>query len=391
MNILFFEYNNFGKKDIIDGFQSCGHNITCVSGTDIYIRKAESIKDYFNTAIEDTSSSYDLVFTFNYSPAVSILCNERGIPYISIIYDCPQVLLYSYTVINPCNYIFIFDSIQYLRLKNEGINTVYYMPLAVNTERLDSMDKLITSDIRAIFSSEVSFIGSMYNEEHNLYDNLSGCSSFTKGYLDAIMDAQLKVYGDYFIENMLRGPVLEDMIKVSGYHPSPDGVETSQYIFANYFIARKLAQTERKQLLSLISAYHDTTLYTHNPTPELPNVRNMGAVDYYDNMPYIFKCCNVNLNITLRSIQSGIPLRAMDIMGSGGFLLTNYQSDFIQHFTPGEDFVYYDSQDNALQLCDYYLSHDKERCQIAANGYGKIKESHTYPKRINEILNIVIS
>ena len=64
-----------------------------------------------------------------------------------------------------------------------------------------------------------------------------------------------------------------------------------------------------------------------NPTPELPNVINMGSVDYYDMMPYVFKCSDINLNITLRSIKTGIPLRAMDIMGAGGFLMSNYQVD----------------------------------------------------------------
>ena len=35
---------------------------------------------------------------------------------------------------------------------------------------------------------------------------------------------------------------------------------------------------------------------------------------------------------------SVVPQRAFDIMGSGGFLLSNYQNDFPEDFTPGEDF-----------------------------------------------------
>lgn len=34
---------------------------------------------------------------------------------------------------------FIFDKTQYMELSNEGIETVYYCPLAVNTDRLKSM------------------------------------------------------------------------------------------------------------------------------------------------------------------------------------------------------------------------------------------------------------
>ena len=71
----------------------------------------------------------------------------------------------------------------------------------------------------------------------------------------------------------------------------------------------------------------------------------------------------------------------MDIMGSGGFLLTNYQEDFLDDFQPGEDLVFYESEDDFLGKITYYLSHDAERRQIAANCLGKMSESHICPPR----------
>lgn len=65
----------------------------------------------------------------------------------------------------------------------------------------------------------------------------------------------------------------------------------------------------------------------------MPAAEYVGPIDWYSVMPLVFKNTCINLNITLKSIQSGIPLRGMDIMGSGGFLLTNYQNDFL-------DFLY---------------------------------------------------
>ena len=108
-------------------------------------------------------------------------------------------------------------------------------------------------------------------------------------------------------------------------------------------------------------------------------------------MPYVFKNSAINLNISLRSIRSGIPLRCFDIMGCGGFLLSNYQGDFYEHFVPGEDLVLFESQEDFLNKCDYYLKHDNERRQIAANGYGKVKEFHTYEVRLKEIFEVVFS
>ena len=110
-------------------------------------------------------------------------------------------------------------------------------------------------------------------------------------------------------------------------------------------------------------------------------------MDYYDFAPYVFKDSKINLNISLRSIQAGIPLRGFDILGAGGFLLTNYQSDFLNFFVPGEDFDYFESKNDLLDKIDYYLAHEEERAQIAENGFKKVAAYHTYRHRAEEMLS----
>ena len=105
-------------------------------------------------------------------------------------------------------------------------------------------------------------------------------------------------------------------------------------------------------------------------------------------MPYVFKCSKINLNITLRSIKNGIPLRCMDIMGAGGFLMTNFQADLLNHFVPYVDFVYFESKDDLIRKCDYYLKHEDERIKIAANGHKKVLQLHNYRTRLNEIFSV---
>lgn len=387
MKILEFEHKHFGVEDLKEILPKMGHNLKVIT-TELIL---ERVSSEFDALFEDEISKehYDLVFTFNYSVVVSQNCNKHNIKYVAWIYDSPLVSLYSYTITNPCNYIFLFDSAQYLELKNGGINTVYYMPLAVNTGRLDRMNTECTAKVHNIFDSDVSFIGSMYNEKHNLFERLDGISSYARGYLDSIMQAQLKIYGANFIQNLLTDNILAELQKAVPYTPNIDGIETPAYIYSDYFIARKMAQMERFDLLSAVSEKFKTKLYTHNPTPELPKIKNMGAIDFYDNMPFVFKCSKINLNISLRSIKNGIPLRCFDIMGAGGFLLSNFQSDFLNHLIPDEDFVYFESKEDLLNKCTYYLEHDDERKRIAQNGYSKIKEYHNYQTRLKEIFDIV--
>jgi spore maturation protein CgeB len=73
-------------------------------------------------------------------------------------------------------------------------------------------------------------------------------------------------------------------------------------------------------------------------------------------------------------------------MGAGGFLLTSYGGDFGMYFKDGEDYVSFDSVDDLINKCRYYLDNEDERRQIAANAYEKICESHTYLHRVKEML-----
>ena len=101
--------------------------------------------------------------------------------------------------------------------------------------------------------------------------------------------------------------------------------------------------------------------------------------------PYVYKNSKINLNMSLRSIKSGIPLRAFDIMGAGGFLLSNYQTDFFDLFIPGDDFAFYDSQKDLLDKLHYYLQNEQERIQMAASAHDKIAREHSFVHRIKEM------
>lgn len=369
---------------MIDAFRSKGFEV------DFFYH--EKIRDYlckeFDNDFDDfvANRNYSFVFSFNYYPALSNGCQRNHLKYLSFVYDSPLVALYSYTLIHPCNHVFLFDKASYLDFAREGITTVHYLPLCANTDRLEAMT--LPAEKRSIVSSDVSFVGSLYNEDHNFLDRMSDLDPYAKGYIDAIMAAQQKISGYFFIEELLTRDIIREMKKSLNYTPQPGGAESEAYVYANYFIARKITSLERQEVLSQVSERFDTKLYTHNATPTLPHIHNMGAVDYYDTAPHVFKNSNINLNITLRSIRSGIPLRAFDIMGAGGFLLSNYQEDFLDFFVPGEDYDYYDGTEDLLQKIEYYLSHEKERKEIARNGFYKVKKEHTYRNRVETMLSM---
>lgn len=380
MKILFIEWASFGNADIKEAFIAEGHTLTCFPFSNRDGRKDAEIETELSGAfIRETP---DVVFSFNYFPVISQVCRKNDIKYISWIYDSPYVMLYSYTALNPCNTIYVFDKELYLEFHNAGINTVHYMPMAANVERLDRIAMTAATNS---FLYNVSFVGSLYTEQHNFYDRMTSLSDYTKGYLEALMAAQMKVQGYNFIQESL-APIMDDLYQALPMDPNPDGVESREYLYAQYVINRKITGLERAELLTAIAEHHALDLFTHDNSFSGKNLHNHGTVDYYQQMPLVFKQSRINLNISLRSIKSGIPLRAFDIMGSGGFLLSNFQADFLDDFVPGEDFVYYESKEDLLYKIDYYLSHEEERTEIARNGHDKVAAGHTFRHRVRDML-----
>lgn len=400
MKILFIEWASFGNADIKDAFTKEGHQIICFPFSNKDARRDAEIESALTKKLRETVP--DAVFSFNYFPLVSNVCKRENLPYISWIYDSPYVMLYSYTTINPCNTIYVFDRSLCREFNEAGIKTVHYLPMAANTDRLDNMRPFpanFTSTAAPVIQSahtlplaqdcpylyDVSFVGSLYNEAHNFYDRMENLSAYAKGFLEGLMHAQMHVQGCNFIQESL-SPIMEELYHALPMDPNPDGVETREYLYAQYVINRKLTGLERLRLLTAVTQEHTLDLFTLDAAFSLPNLRNHGTTDYYSQMPLVFKQSRINLNISLRSIKSGIPQRAFDILGAGGFLLSNYQEDFLEHFTPGEDFDYYESEEDLLQKVNYYLTHEKERAAVAKSGHDKVAAAHTYRDRVREML-----
>ena len=268
-------------------------------------------------------------------------------------------------------------------MKNQRFFNREFVP-AAQSSQVEKKGMVISMDNRS-FLYDISFIGSLYTEKHNFFERMTGLSDYTKGYLDALMSAQMNVHGYNFIQESL-SPIMEDLYHALPMEPNPDGVETKEYLYAQYVINRKITGLERYDLIQAIAGKHSFDLFTHDKNFRLPGLINHGSVDNYREMPLVFKQSRINLNISLRSIKSGIPQRAFDIMGSGGFLLSNYQNDFLDYFIPGEDFDFYESKSDLLNKIDYYLANEAERLLIAQNGHDKIAAAHTYRHRVREML-----
>ena len=388
MKILLLDWKAFGNEEIYNAFTSLGHEVIRFP----FPSEEPRHNPVFEAALEKEIEKQhpDFIFSFNYFPVVSIVCKKAGVKYASWIYDSPYVLMYAYQIIFDCNYVFVFDKELYLEFHRNNINTVYYLPLAADAKKLSQMTDIMSFKKSASANkADIAFVGQLYTEKHQFFQRMEGISDYTRGYLEGIMAAQKQVFGFNFVKDMLSADILEDMHKYLPLDTNPEGVETREYLYSQYVINRQLTAIERTELLSAIGEHHSFDLYTVDPTLKLHGCINHGKVDPIDTAPYVYKCAKINLNISLRSITSGIPLRCFDILGSEGFLISNYQADFDDCYIANEDYVYYDSKDDLLAKIDYYLNHEDERREIAHNGFVRTLENHTFEHRALEIISIL--
>lgn len=386
MKIYLIDNKSIGAPNIVYAMRKKGWEVT-VKQTDINgQRHNEKIEEEIVNEIKKTN--YNLLFSFNYYPLVAEICNRCGLKYVSWVYDSPLVALFSYTMIYDTNYVFLFDYAMYQELKKIGLPRVFYLPLASNT-----LDSPFVSDNGCNYPDmPISFVGSLYDEKNNdLYAKFCNVSDYAKGYMDALIQVQKNLYGIDIIRNSLPINIVNELMEKVPYNigKNKEGVETESYIYEEYFLKRKVTALERREVLERLSGRYDTYLFSGRNPEYLPKVHYMGITNYYTQMPLVFKKSDINLNITLKSIVTGIPARILDIMGAGGFLLTNYQSEMEEYFKAGIDYDYYGDMYELEEKVKYYLNNPEERGRIADSGYDKINKYFTYDQRLNEIIRLI--
>ncbi len=354
-----------------------------------------TVKDAPASATVEQLSHYlldhpaDFVFSINFFPYVSEVCNIFHIRYLCWIVDSPVMELYTSSIENEWNRVFLFDRALYNEIEPYNPGHIFHLPLAAAVGSKDELFAKTTQSTRDRFTHDIAFVGSLYTEKCP-YDKLSPKTpEKLRGYLDGIMAAQEKVYGYYFIEDLLSDETVKGFIDnfPTFYRQPGDTHLTDRRTLAQLYIGNKISANERVHTFTRLSQAYDVNIYTASDTKKMPpGLHNMGLAKTLTEMPIIFREAGINLNITSKIIRTGLPLRIFDILSCGGFLITNYQEEIPELFTPGEDLVMYGSVDELIDLCGYYLDHREEARQIARHGYDTLRLNYTYDLQMEKLL-----
>lgn len=388
MEILFYRYNSICEPDLLQAFTNFGVTVH-VEEMEMH-RKNVSPRECAGKVAEwILQKPIAFVFSINFFPAISYTCEKLKVPYVCWSVDSPVPELFSNALRNSYNRIFLFDRAQYDFFSPVNPDCIYYLPLATNVNRWEEIVLSMTDADFETYGGDVAFVGSLYTEKCK-YDKLT-LSDHTRGFVDGLMEAQLKVFGCNFIPESLTEEVIREIAGADPDFYRSDDVFTdiSRYLVAHQYIGMKLAAVERERTLRFLCERFPVKLYTRSDASVLSKAHCRGGVSTLTEMPKVFHASRINLNITMRPIETGLSLRIWDILGCAGFLITNYQAEIPEYFEIGKELETYETLEELEEKIRYYLSHEEERVEIAINGYEKVKNYHTYEKRLAQMLKLL--
>lgn len=101
---------------------------------------------------------------------------------------------------------------------------------------------------------------------------------------------------------------------------------------------------------------------------------------------YVETINRTRINLNMGILPSGNQQRIFEVLSCGGFLLTNEIAKRGKLFKDKEHLVYF-TDNNLLELIDYYLNNPYEMITISENGHKEIIEKHTWTYRVQKIIN----
>lgn len=365
MKILFLNiYRLYNHNPVLKAFREAGHEVKDVFfSTPENFCHDEPLENNIKKLI--SSEHFDLVFTINFWSVIARAVHDATprLPYISWSYDSPLNCDDFSSMVFDNNIIFLFDRGETKSFKKLGIDTVRHLPLAVEEKSLRNASK----------KYDFSLLGSLYETAWN--ELMKTATERQKGYMEAVLFSQQKVYGEY----------LSDMILTDDIFPGISGKQLS------FLTAQEATRRDRLALVSLLSKRGSFCLVTGSDTSALKGLfgetKIMPPMDYEKEMPALFRSTKVNLNPPLRAIRTGINLRALDIMSEGAFLLSGFLPELSENFTPGEELDTYSCLEEALDKALFYMKNDTVRNTVAMNGLKKCRVLFSYKDRIKTIVD----
>ena len=121
-----------------------------------------------------------------------------------------------------------------------------------------------------------------------------------------------------------------------------------------------------------------------------PNLVAHPSIVYGKDLAHLYSQTAININITSCQMPCAVNQRVFDAPASGGFLLTDNQSDIQELFSDyNNEVAVYSGTQELLDKVEYYIKNPNIRHAIVCAAHKRILSCHTYAHRITELEKIL--
>jgi len=328
------------------------------------------------------------VVTINISERIQKICRNLNIPYKSWTVDIPAYNFFLPENQNLNSWHFTADVHEKQRAIEMGITNISYLGPASVNRKINQTEMQLWDKLK----DYIVFVGNTaINSEFKQLSNHISDKTMKK--INEILLIQLN--SDIWLTPNL----LEEFIK-----ENPDSYNEIQIKMGlkdnigftvkdkiSYIIGKEITGMIRKEIIKKIAKRNKVAVFGDEGWHELKGERNFyygGSVNHYKDLPSIFNNAGVNINLTrLYAIGKIIPVRVFDVLGSGGFLLSNNDKSLERYFIDGKHLIIANASDIADKASEWLNKPLVLRKEIANNGQKRVLEKHTMEHRWWKIID----
>ncbi|MBI5091480.1 MAG: glycosyltransferase [Candidatus Hydrogenedentes bacterium] len=290
---------------------------------------------------------------------------DVGIPYVSWFTDTPRMILYDREVYcSRYSVAATWERAYIPHFERLGFEHILHMPLATDPG-------LFHGEPTDAPARSVAFVGSsMMSHAMEAWEKLTD----SQGLADALNRAfdEGRVTRDRFadgLSSILPAEILNDQSSTV-----LRAVELLLVYEATYRQRRDMAR--RLDPLG-IEVYGDPAwkeIISHAD----------GGISYFNDLAAFYRDTAINLNSTSLQMKSAVNQRVFDCPASGGFLITDAQSDLDELFD-ADEVVTYAELDELEDKARYYFGHPEERIGVIRRAQRRIQAHHTLQHRLEAL------
>lgn len=368
------------EKRISEGYKDAlekqGHRVILFDA-DRYSDKA--LQHYIGTL---TSQEIDYVLIFDHSPCANAYLNKIDsftseeitpsllfIHYRNIWSNSQHNLFAAWQRMNDKSFHFCLEYGNFIDLRIMGLKQVY--PIFHSSE-------FKRESISGRFAHDVSYVGSFALNISNVleeYEQLPFSPQVAADFWQRLTALDKKI-----------APSAVSFASRNGAFGSPDFINVRS---GYQHLLNQLSPCFRGELIKRIHSQFHISIFSDDVNSEstLSKRKNLSfypSIKDGQTIREIYSSSRINLNITDLQFDDAIAQQVIDVASVGGFILTDWKADLSRLTSVGEA-ISYRTIEEFNQKIDYYLSHEKERLEIANQLHNDLANQFTYEKAVEFI------